>query len=150
MTDDKAADPGSSKLFRVRRRVEFRDTDAAGIMHFSTFFTYMEAVEHEFLRDLGKSVMPSTDGPHLSWPRVAAQCEYLSPLRFEDEFEVELNVIKLGHKSITYGFKFLKDGTLHASGSLTAVCCLMQRGNPPKSEPVPDDFRVLFTPYLRS
>ena len=36
--------------FRTTRRVEFRDTDAAGIVHFSAFFFYMESVEHEFLR----------------------------------------------------------------------------------------------------
>ena len=27
--------------FTTTRRVEFRDTDAAGIMHFSVFFLYM-------------------------------------------------------------------------------------------------------------
>ena len=36
--------------YRTTRRVEFRDTDAAGIVHFSAFFFYMESVEHEFLR----------------------------------------------------------------------------------------------------
>ena len=39
------------------RRVEFRDTDAAGIMHFSTYFTYMEEAEHELFRRLGTTVM---------------------------------------------------------------------------------------------
>ena len=29
------------KEFTTTRRVEFRDTDAAGIMHFSVFFLYM-------------------------------------------------------------------------------------------------------------
>jgi 4-hydroxybenzoyl-CoA thioesterase/acyl-CoA thioester hydrolase len=31
--------------FITTRRVEFRDTDAAGIMHFSVFFTAMESAE---------------------------------------------------------------------------------------------------------
>ncbi|MEM9828477.1 MAG: thioesterase family protein [Planctomycetota bacterium] len=44
--------------FRVRRRVEFRDTDAAGIVHFSAFFPMLEAAEHEFLRNRGISVLP--------------------------------------------------------------------------------------------
>ncbi|HMO64742.1 MAG TPA: acyl-CoA thioesterase, partial [Verrucomicrobiota bacterium] len=30
--------------FRIVRRVEFSDTDMAGIMHFSAFFRYMKAV----------------------------------------------------------------------------------------------------------
>ncbi len=45
-----------SEAYRTTRRVEFRDTDAAGIVHFSAFFFYMESVEHEFLRQLGLSV----------------------------------------------------------------------------------------------
>ncbi|MCG8653286.1 MAG: hypothetical protein MI861_25835, partial [Pirellulales bacterium] len=39
--------------FSTKRRVEFRDTDAAGIVHFSAFFPMMEAAEHEMLRSLG-------------------------------------------------------------------------------------------------
>ena len=46
-----------SESFRSTRRIEFRDTDAAGIVHFSAFFYYMESVEHEFLRQLGLSVL---------------------------------------------------------------------------------------------
>ncbi|HEV2969258.1 MAG TPA: thioesterase family protein [Pirellulales bacterium] len=46
-----------SEPYRTTRRVEFRDTDAAGIAHFSAFFFYMESVEHEFLRHLGLSVL---------------------------------------------------------------------------------------------
>ena len=36
--------------FRVTRRVEFHETDMAGIVHFSNFFRYMEFAEVEFLR----------------------------------------------------------------------------------------------------
>ena len=59
-----------SETYVRQRRVEFRDTDAAGIMHFSTFFVHMEQVEHEFLRSLESSVMVHLpEGAQLSWPR---------------------------------------------------------------------------------
>jgi len=38
--------------FKLVRRVEFNETDAAGIVHFSNFFRYMESVEHAFFRSL--------------------------------------------------------------------------------------------------
>ena len=50
-----------SQVFKTERRVEFRDTDAAGIVHFSVFFAYMEQAEHEFLRSLGLSVHGGVD-----------------------------------------------------------------------------------------
>src|SRR5947208_2013483 len=58
--------------FRTTRRVEFADTDMAGIVHFSAFFRFMESAEHEFLRARGLSVVLDWDGEHLGFPRVAA------------------------------------------------------------------------------
>ena len=42
--------------FSITRRVEFSETDLAGIMHFTNFYRWMEICEHEFLRSLGLSV----------------------------------------------------------------------------------------------
>ena len=36
--------------FQTTRRIEFGDTDMAGIVHFANFFRFMEAAECEFLR----------------------------------------------------------------------------------------------------
>ena len=61
--------------FHTSRFVEFADTDMAGIMHFSAFFRYMEAAEHELLRSLGFSVYSEIDGDVVSfraWRRRAS------------------------------------------------------------------------------
>jgi 4-hydroxybenzoyl-CoA thioesterase/acyl-CoA thioester hydrolase len=109
--------------FCCRRRVEFRDTDAAGIAHFSVFFVWMEESEHEALRHLGMSVMEA--GVDYSWPRVSAQCDYKSPLFFEEELEIWVRVAKLGKKSVTYEFDFQCGDRQVAVGRLTTVCCLL-------------------------
>ena len=75
----------SGTVFQTQRRVEFRDTDAAGIVHFSVFFAYMEEAEHEFLRSIGLGVMMEIDGARISWPRVKAECNYRNAVRFEEE-----------------------------------------------------------------
>jgi 4-hydroxybenzoyl-CoA thioesterase/acyl-CoA thioester hydrolase len=138
-----------------QRRVEFRDTDAAGIMHFSAFFTCMEEVEHEFLRSLGKSVvmpLPASDVEPavgtMSWPRVAAQCEYSGGVRFEDMLTIELRVTRIGRSSVTYEFRFLAHQQSIAIGSVTAVCCRILPGQPPQPMPIPDDLRHLLTGHL--
>ena len=43
--------------FKAIRRVEFSETDMAGIVHYSNFFRYMETAEHGFFRSLGYSVV---------------------------------------------------------------------------------------------
>src|SRR6266567_4049143 len=69
--------------FKVVRRVEFSETDMAGIVHYSNFFRYMEAAEHEFFRSLGFSVVTMQVDPPVGWPRVHAECDYQQPLPFE-------------------------------------------------------------------
>ena len=43
--------------FRTKRRVEFADTDMAGIIHFTSLFRYMEETEHAFFRSLAWSII---------------------------------------------------------------------------------------------
>src|SRR5271167_2282952 len=98
--------------FRTTRRVEFADTDMAGIVHFSNFFRFMEAAEVEFLRSRGLSVALTWEGEKLGFPRVAASCDYLRPVHFEDVVDVAVSLVRLGQKSATYGFEFSLDGEI--------------------------------------
>lgn len=124
--------------FSTTRRVAFRDTDAAGIMHFSVFFTWMEDAEHELLRHRGLSVSTRDSEGVISWPRVAAQCDFKSPLKFEDEVTIIVQLSRLGEKSATYTFQFMHQEREVAVGSLTAVCCRLPSDGAPFSIPIPE------------
>jgi YbgC/YbaW family acyl-CoA thioester hydrolase len=117
--------------FRCRQRVEFADTDMAGIVHFANFFRYMERAEHEFLRSLGLSVHAVNGADLVSWPRVNAECKFRAPLSFEDELDVHLLVREKRPKTVTYEFRFYKlgDDNLVAVGSITAVCVSIDRAS---------------------
>ena len=124
--------------FRTTRRIEFPDTDMAGIVHFSRFFVFMEAAGHEFLRSLGTSVSTEYEGNQIGWPRVGASCDYMSPARFEDVLDIHLSVIRKGEKSMTYGFVFHNKGTVVARGQLRSVCCVCNPGEKLQSIPIPE------------
>src|SRR5277367_5484253 len=93
--------------FKAIRRVEFCETDMAGIMHYSNFFRFMETAEHAFFRSLGLSIVRASDSP-VGWARFHAQCYFKSPLRFEDEVEIHLLVAEKKSKALSYIFKFHK------------------------------------------
>ncbi len=137
-----------SEPFRTTRRVEFCHTDAAGIMHFASFFEFMEQAEHEFLRSRDLSVFMNDDAGIISWPRVAARCDYQSAARFEDVLEIEVRISRLGEKSVTYAFEFRLEGTEVARGEITSVCCRMTDQAPPQSIAIPDWFREKLAPYV--
>jgi len=125
--------------FHTTRLVEFADTDMAGIMHFASFFRYMEGAEHELLRSLGLSVYSEIGGVPITFPRVAASCEFHSPARCEDVLEIDVTVDRVGTKSVTYGFKFTHKGGDVATGKMTSVCCRVPHGGEPVSIVIPDE-----------
>jgi YbgC/YbaW family acyl-CoA thioester hydrolase len=109
--------------FRTTRRVDFCDTDLAGIVHFANFFRYMEAAEVAFLRARGLSVKLAWEGQELGFPRVSASCDYLKPAHFEDVLDIDVAVERVGSKSVTYLFEFSHAGAPIARGRVTSVCC---------------------------
>jgi acyl-CoA thioester hydrolase len=134
--------------FKQVRRVEFADTDMAGIVHFSNFFRMMEATEHAFFRSLGFSIHGHEPGSTIGWPRVNASCDYLRPLRFEDEVEIHLLVAEVRNRSIRYRFIFRKvsDGTEVAKGQVSAVCAAVEKATGKLTAvPIPDVIRAQIT-----
>jgi YbgC/YbaW family acyl-CoA thioester hydrolase len=128
-------------LFRTSRRIEFADTDMAGIVHFGNFFRFMEAAEVDFLRSRGLSVMMQQEGQKISFPRVAASCDYLRPIRFLDVVEITVSLRRLGRKSVTYVFEFFLGPELVARGQLSAVCCLVSADRQIESVEIPASIR---------
>ena len=130
--------------FKATRRVEFSETDMAGIVHYSNFFRYMETAEHGFFRSLGFSVVMEHFETPMGWPRVHAECDYRQPLRFEDEVEIHLLVSEKKSKSLSYLFKFRKmNGPTPvevARGSLTVVCVTRQADGKMAAAPIPKLF----------
>jgi YbgC/YbaW family acyl-CoA thioester hydrolase len=140
--------PAVAYEFKTKRQVEFSDTDMAGIMHFSRFFTFMEATEHAFYRSLGMSVdMEKTDKSlGVGWPRVKAECEYKKPLRFEEIVDIHLIVREIRNRSVRYEFIFSKpDGSQIvevARGRLTVVCVSKDKqNNQMKAVTIPPEIR---------
>ena len=132
----------------TRRRVEFRDTDAAGIVHFSAFFFWMESAEHELLWAAGSAVVErGAEGIDASWPRVSVSCDYVSAVRFGDEIDIAVTVEAVGRSSVTYAFSFSQADRAVARGRVVAVRCLMHPGCKPEAVVIPDDIVCRLDPY---
>ena len=142
--------------FTYRRRVEFADTDVAGIMHFSNFYRFMEVTEHAFYRSLGFSVHPfrnangdeEMDESKVGWPRVHASADFRLPLHFEEEVEIELLVEEIRNKTIRYFFNFWKNPdsesgkVVAATGRFTVVCVSFDaETRRMKGVAIPDEWR---------
>jgi YbgC/YbaW family acyl-CoA thioester hydrolase len=129
--------------YRTTRRVEFVDTDMAGIVHFTNFFRWMESAEVEFLRARGLSVKLLWEGQILGFPRVSAACDYVQPARFMDVLDIAVSVEKVGRKSVTYAFEFTLDGSPIARGRVSSVCCRVLPEQQIESMEIPATLRAV-------
>jgi acyl-CoA thioester hydrolase len=135
--------------FRLTHRVEFAETDMAGIVHFANFFRMMEVTEHAFFRSLGLSIHGHDPVSTTGWPRVSATCDYRAPLRFEDQVEIHLLVAEMRSRSMRYVFHFRRasDGAEIARGEVVTVCASVEKATGRLTAmPIPENVRAAIQP----
>jgi acyl-CoA thioester hydrolase len=128
--------------FRLRRRVQFYETDVAGIVHFSWFFRYMEEAEHALWREAGLSIHPPQS--EIGWPRVSASCDFHRALRFEQEFDVYIRVTGVTKRTISYSCEMTQDGQKIATGSLKIACVRKGTDGGMRSIDIPPEIAARF------
>jgi acyl-CoA thioester hydrolase len=126
----------------MKRRVQFHETDAAGLVHFTAFFRYLEEAEHELWRAAGLSIHPP--GTEVGFPRLSTSFEFHQPMRFEDEFEVRIRVVEMKSSTLRYACAISRGRERIASGSLTIVCVRKQPQRPMKAIPIPPAIAARF------
>jgi YbgC/YbaW family acyl-CoA thioester hydrolase len=124
---------------RLTRRVQFHETDLAGVVHFSCYFRYMEEAEHALWRAAGLSIHPK-DG-EIGWPRIHASFDYHRPLRFEDEFEIWIRIVAIEERAIRYSCLLTRSATRIATGRFTSACASLRPNQPMRGAAIPPEIR---------
>jgi len=134
-------------VFRYERAVRFSEIDAARMVFFARFCDYChEAIEALFER---------LDGgyPHLTMvrdigvPTVHIEFDFRKPLRYGDVVVVEVDVARIGERSITFRhtLKRKSDDLVCALARHVVVTVRMSRAEPLA---VPDDIRRVLAEHL--
>jgi acyl-CoA thioester hydrolase len=127
---------------RLQRRVQFHETDLAGIVHFSCFFLYMEEAEHALWRAAGLKI--ATPGEEAGYPRLATSFEFHAPLCFDEEFEVLIRIAAITRKTMRYQCLITRGQTRIATGALTIACVSRRPGELIKAVDLPTEVRERF------
>lgn len=128
-------------MFKWRTHAEFDQTDSSQTVHVSVFFKWMDRSEHALYKKLDPSFFDNHRLPHR-----AMNCEFISPIEFDDMVTVELKLENIGNSSITYSFLFRNDTKekVSAEGSMTVVCV----DDDFKPTSIPLDFKEKLKEYL--
>ncbi|NOY57042.1 MAG: acyl-CoA thioesterase [Actinobacteria bacterium] len=118
----------------IRRRLEWIDTDAAGIWHYSTVIRYAEAAESALHRELG--IVEFTFG---ALPRVHVEFDFVRPVLFDEVVCVTLTVDEVGDSSLTYHIELSVDGQQVTTGKVVVALIDRQTG---QATAWPEDIRA--------
>lgn len=119
-----------------RMRVNWVDTDASGLIHYTAALRYFEVAEHALMRKLFEARPPGERTFML--PRVHVEADYKAALRYPDEFQCAARVVAVGNTSVTFGYEIRRgDGVLAIVGRIVAVA--VDLGGRPM--PLPAAFR---------
>tara|TARA_X000000368_G_C23001116_1_gene698981 strand:+ start:1061 stop:1543 length:483 start_codon:yes stop_codon:yes gene_type:complete len=90
------------------RKVEFSETDMAGLVHFSNYFRYMEIAERDFFESIDVKLIQSIPYDLMGYPRSRAECKFSAPLRFGDTVKIHLAIKTIKDRAIDYQFRLYK------------------------------------------
>ncbi len=129
--------------FRHRFPVNWVDTDALSVVHFSNYFRYFEKTEEAFYASTGIDHRGISEKHSIAFPRVDVKCTYEFPCRFGDEVEVSLKLSELKDKAVSLNFEVMNvtGGKVAAKGSVTLVCVDTTRW---KAVSIPSELREVY------
>ncbi len=125
-------------------KVNWGDTDAAGIVFYPNFYKWMDQASHHFFSKLGYPTSKMFTENHVSIPIVEAKCQFQSPLFFDDEVCVQSSIVELRDKAFKIQHEFLKEGIKMAEGYEIRVWASFRSGKP-KAVSIPEAIRSAIT-----
>ncbi|RMG99566.1 MAG: acyl-CoA thioesterase [Aquificota bacterium] len=101
-------------MFVYRRRVQFYETDAQGIVHHSNYFRYLEEARGEFLRSL---CLPYSELRKKGYEVVllSAECQFLKPLLYDQEVEVRLALFEFNRFTFSFYYELWAEDVKRAT-----------------------------------
>jgi acyl-CoA thioester hydrolase len=114
------SDPGSieASVHRIRIRVYYEDTDAAGIVYHAAYLQFAERARTEMLRCLGLDHARLRARFGLVFTVRRCGIDYRAPGRLDDLLEVETRLVRLGGASVDLDQRVLCEGRLLAALAL--------------------------------
>ncbi len=110
--------------FRRRYPIRFGDIDHAGIAFYPTLMRLChDAFEDAWLHGMGRHYQEVCDDEHLGFPAVHIDADFTAPLRFGNDVEIVVTVDRVGTKSVTWRYQFLRqpDGVAAAELKITTA-----------------------------
>jgi acyl-CoA thioester hydrolase len=135
------------KFFKAETsgKVEFYEVDSFGVVHNVRYFYWFERARTEYIQTIGIDLNTDTYISHLPLIVAHAEADYISPLRFNDEYRVLTRICKINRTSIEFeNIALGADNRIIATGYAVLVYLDMKTNKP---DPIPDSLKKIIKDY---
>lgn len=121
-------------------RVNWGDTDKAGIVYYPNFFKWFDIAGHQFFRDCGLAPGELEEKYNVIVPLIDAQCTFKNPILYDDIITVHTEVERLTNKTIKLHHTISREEIIMGEG-YEIRGWVKQSGDVIKAVPIPDSIR---------
>ena len=97
-------------------RVQWGDTDAAGIVFYPNYFRWFDHAGHEFLRRVGLPVEMLMRQYQTALPIIEVGCRFHQPVRYNDSLTIETAITEVRTRSFRFEHRVSRDGAITGIG----------------------------------
>ncbi|BDG36298.1 acyl-CoA thioesterase [Parageobacillus sp. VR-IP] len=121
-------------------RVNFGDTDAAGIVYYPNYFKWFDIAGHQFFRSIGLSPSKLMKEQNIILPLLDVGCTFEHPLYYDDIITIRTVVTEVNRKTIKLKHEVFRGETRTGHGFELRGWVKEKNGNI-FAVPIPDEVR---------
>jgi acyl-CoA thioester hydrolase len=127
-------------------RVRYSEVDCQGLVYFAHYATYCDIAIHEFFRSLPYDYTEVRKTTGADFNIVRAVLEYRRPLRFDEAFEVEIRLGRIGSSSLTFRPALFAQGEAEPRATAEMISVHTDQASM-RAVPLPERLLGLLEPY---
>jgi acyl-CoA thioester hydrolase len=97
-------------------RVNFGDTDAAGIVYYPNYFKWFDIAGHQFFRSIGLAPAKLIKEHSIILPLLDVRCTFEQPLYYDDIITIKTEVMEVNRKTIKLKHEVYRENTRTGHG----------------------------------
>lgn len=111
-----------------KRKVQFYETDAQGVVHHSNYPRYFEEARGYYLEKIGYPYEKIRSDLNTDVVLLELQISYKKPLYFGDVFEINFDISDMDRYFFSFEYSVLKGDTVVATGKTKHACLSRKTG----------------------
>jgi acyl-CoA thioester hydrolase len=125
-------------------RVNFGDTDKAGIVYYPNFFKWFDIAGHQFFRSIGLAPVKLQEEQEIIIPLLDAQCTFEKPLYYDDIITLITKVGEINNKTFRLRHEIFRDDVRICHG-YELRGWVKREGDNMFAVPIPEDVKSMLS-----